>query len=192
MNGGREATTSQVVGLNVRASREQRGMTLRQLAERSQVAKGTLSAVESGRANPTIDTLSAIAEALALPLTDLITAPADPLPHVRRSKPVRLPLDQQRVARWAPGAATELWHLRLQAGHGVDRPAHATGTTEIVLLHSGSLRCGPSGDPATLRPGDAITFAADRPHGYRAGDDQDADATVIMLTPTWAGLTGRV
>lgn len=179
--------TSRLVAINVRAAREQRGLTVLQLAQRSGIAKGTITAVESGRANPTIDTLSAIADALALPLTDLIAPAGDTVPVVRRSRPPQQPLDQQRVARWSSGASTELWHLRLRAGHGVQRPPHADGTVEIVLVHAGALRCGPAAELTTLNPGDAITFPADRDHGYWADGDQDADATVVMLMPSLRG-----
>lgn len=178
---------SRLVAVNVRAAREQRGLTVLQLAQRSGIAKGTITAVESGRANPTIDTLSAIADALALPLTDLIAPGSDAGPRVRRSRPADRPLDQQRVARWSSSASTELWHLRLQAGHGIQRPPHADGTVEIILLHAGTLRCGPATDLATLQPGDTITFPADREHGYWADGDHDADATVVMLTPSLRG-----
>lgn len=180
-------TTAQIVAANVRAARQQRGLTLAQLTERSGIAKGTIITVESGRANPTIETLSCLADALALPLTDIVTPAGDDLPTIRRAGVVEAPLDQQRVARWAHSAANELWNLRLQAGHGVDRAAHANGTVEIILVHSGSLRCGPTGELTVLAAGDTITFRADCDHSYRAGPDCDVDATVVMLMPWAAG-----
>lgn len=120
-------------------------------------------------------------------LTDLIAPGDDAGVHVRRARPADGPLDQQRVARWSFSASTELWHLRLQAGQGIQRPAHAAGTVEIILLHAGALRCGPAAEPTTLHPGDTITFPADCDHGYWADGDQDADATVVMLTPSRRG-----
>ncbi|WP_219108680.1 helix-turn-helix domain-containing protein [Austwickia sp. TVS 96-490-7B] len=175
-------TLAQIVGVNVRTARAQRGLTVAELATRSGVSKGTLVGVESGRSNPTIETLNALADALAVPLTDLISAPATSSPVVRRGAPVRRPVDQQRAARMSHSLLTEVWHLRLAAGQGVEREAHAASTTEVVLVHAGTLRCGPIDDPAVLNVGDSITFDASCRHCYQSAGDGDVDATVVMLT----------
>jgi ribosome-binding protein aMBF1 (putative translation factor) len=51
----------------LKAEREQQGLTLAQLAERSGIDKGAISKLETGRqANPTMDTLSRIAAGLGI------------------------------------------------------------------------------------------------------------------------------
>jgi transcriptional regulator with XRE-family HTH domain len=64
-----------VIGVNIRAYREEVGMSLNQLAERSGISKGYLSALENeerGTRRPSGETLYAIAEALGVTMSDLM------------------------------------------------------------------------------------------------------------------------
>ena len=63
------------VGANIRAYRGEVGMSLNQLAERSGISKGYLSALENeehGPRRPSGETLYAIAEALGVTMSDLM------------------------------------------------------------------------------------------------------------------------
>lgn len=63
------------VGANIRAYREEVGMSLNQLAERSGISKGYLSALENeehGDRRPSGETLYSIAEALGVTMSDLM------------------------------------------------------------------------------------------------------------------------
>ena len=48
-----------------------------ELSRRSGVARGTISALERGEGNPTVDTLYALADALGVPLSSLLAAPSE-------------------------------------------------------------------------------------------------------------------
>lgn len=64
-----------VIGANIRAYREEVGMSLNQLAERSGISKGYLSALENeahATRRPSGETLYAIAEALGVTMSDLM------------------------------------------------------------------------------------------------------------------------
>ena len=58
-------------GMRVRSLRKERGLSLEQLAARSNVALATLSRIENGKGTGTFRTHQRIAEALDLPLTEL-------------------------------------------------------------------------------------------------------------------------
>jgi transcriptional regulator with XRE-family HTH domain len=55
----------------LRRTRTEAGLTLQQLAEKSGLAKETLSRLENNRRKPTFETLSKIAQALDLPVSEL-------------------------------------------------------------------------------------------------------------------------
>lgn len=64
-----------VIGANIRAYREEVGLSLNQLAERSGISKGYLSALENEgneTRRPSGETLYAIAEALGVTISDLM------------------------------------------------------------------------------------------------------------------------
>ena len=51
--------------------RQERGMTLRQLEERSGISRSTLQRLESGQQSPTLDQLDWIADALDVSISQL-------------------------------------------------------------------------------------------------------------------------
>src|SRR5687768_18523538 len=63
------------VGRRLRDLREARGVTLSALARAAGIGKATLSGLENGTRNPTLETLYAVATALDVPLATLLLAP---------------------------------------------------------------------------------------------------------------------
>ncbi|WP_433175720.1 helix-turn-helix domain-containing protein [Actinoallomurus sp. CA-150999] len=181
----RRATSSAAAaaGAQIQRRRRQRGMSQAELARRTGLSKATLSQLEAGAGNPTIDTLDAIAVALSIPLTDLLTRDASPgtvhLPATVASDegPTR-----ELLRRISGGHSLELWRLRLPAHTSIDGVPHAPGTVEHLLVASGRLDAGPADDPRSLSTGDLLAFAGDSPHSYRTGD-VPADVTVVIASP---------
>ena len=60
------------VGARIRALRTERGLSLSSLASEAGIGKGSLSELETGRRNPTLDTLYALAGPLGVPLASLV------------------------------------------------------------------------------------------------------------------------
>ena len=73
---------------NLRRLRIARRLSLSELARATGMSKATLSSVESGRSNPTIETLAALAGALRVSLGELLEEP--PLGEVRIVRAGRL------------------------------------------------------------------------------------------------------
>src|SRR5271165_3121165 len=73
------------IGRNLRRWRMTREMTLSALAEQAGVAKSTVSLIERGQGNPSIDTVWALAAALGVPFASLFhdEPPADDVTVVR-------------------------------------------------------------------------------------------------------------
>jgi len=157
-------------------------MSAAELARRAGLSKATLSGLESGRANPTIDTLDAVAVALGIPLTDLLVPTAATEPEVVRATDVASTPQQEMLRRVSGGHQVEIWRLRLPAHTSYDGVPHAPGTLEHIMVSSGSLSAGPADDPVDLAPGDLVAFPGDAPHTYRT-TSVPADATVIIASP---------
>jgi transcriptional regulator with XRE-family HTH domain len=99
----------------LRVLRAERGLTLRQAAERVRVRPATLSDIEHGRSQPHDVTLAKIAKAYGVPLADLLEEPvplADapqetgPVYHVRR------PHDSMEVSDEVKEASVRLEKVR--------------------------------------------------------------------------------
>jgi transcriptional regulator with XRE-family HTH domain len=174
-----------VVGTTLRRLRAEQGLSLSDLARSSGVAKATLSALEGGRGNPTLETLSALAAALQIPMGDLIT-PADPAPVtvVRSDEGTDIrgtANDLRLIARFTPGATVEVYEAHWPKRSTRNAGGHGPGTREHVFVTRGGLKVGPLGREVGLAGGDYATFAADEPHLYEA-----RAGTRALLLMQWA------
>jgi len=164
------------VGRRVRELRERRDMSLSELARRAAVGKATLSGLEAGTRNPTLDTLHAVAAALDLPLTALLS----PLPTTLRGTAVQI----QVLRVFDDGPVTyELCRMRIPAGLAQRSPAHHTRVTEHATVFAGTLEAGPIDAPLRAGPGDHIEWTADVPHTYAALGDADVEASLLIRYP---------
>jgi transcriptional regulator with XRE-family HTH domain len=178
----------QVVGANLRRLRTEHGRSLSDLARTSGVAKATLSALEGGRGNPTLETLSALAAALEIPMGDLITAADPPRVTIVRSDEGTdraggddIANDLRLIARFTPGGTVELYEAQWPKRSTRNAAGHGPGTREHVFITRGGLKVGPVGREVGLSGGDYATFAADEPHLYEA-----RAGTRALLLMQWA------
>ncbi|WP_203999672.1 helix-turn-helix domain-containing protein [Virgisporangium aurantiacum] len=161
-----------VIAANLRALRADRSMSVVTLASLSGVGRATLTKIEAGHGNPTIDTLYALANALDASLGDLIGAPADPAPAV---EVVRAGAGARVEGAVAARLLDRVYGHRLAEIYDATfstRTRHAdphpAGVVESILVTAGCLRTGPVSAPVDLDAGDFVRFAGDVPHLYRA------------------------
>ena len=87
------------VGTRIRELRAERGMSLADLADASELSKGHLSSVEHGLAAITIQTISRLAKGLAVPALYILTFQADDERAHTAELVRKLPADQVRKLR---------------------------------------------------------------------------------------------
>jgi transcriptional regulator with XRE-family HTH domain len=160
---------------NLRLWRERRGLSASALAREAGISKSTVSELERGHGNPSLDTLWALAKTLNIPLGSLFAGPA------RRSETeIRRLIDAPVIARdgakvvaqllagWRTTGEVEVAVVTL-APHAVRRSrGNAAGVIERAVCMSGLVEVGPEDGSSLLEPGDMLTFRADQPHIYRA------------------------
>ncbi|GAA4544262.1 XRE family transcriptional regulator [Pseudonocardia xishanensis] len=163
------------VGPRVRALRAEQGLSLSQLARRAGLGKATLSGLEAGTRNPTLDTLHSVAAALGVPLTALVAESA----RIQGAA-----VDMALLKVFEDGPATyELYRMRIPAGAAQTSPPHHPGVTEHATVFAGELRAGPLDAPGVAGPGGYLEWAADTPHGYAATGGQDVHASLLIRYP---------
>jgi transcriptional regulator with XRE-family HTH domain len=174
------------IGSNVGELRRRAGLSALELARRSGVARNTLSALEAGRGNPTIETLYALADALGVPLSDLLDKPAPSTGTVRAwegpmiqgaALEARLLETIQRG-----GVIAEVFAIRFRAGKARHAQPHPLGVEERLHLHSGRVRVGPQDAPIELGPDDYARYSGAVPHVYHALEGEPT-GTLLMLVP---------
>jgi transcriptional regulator with XRE-family HTH domain len=174
------------VGTRIRDLRIARGLSLSELSRDSNVAKATLSNIESGEANPTLDTLWHLSMALKVPLSSFFGEVQDEVTVIRANamRPVEgKTLSGRLVTMFDVDAARIEIFTGTLAPNGVqESPAHQRGVTEHIVLHAGRLKVGPRDKEVVLEPGDYIRMDAQQPHSYEALTD-DVLVTLVMQYP---------
>jgi transcriptional regulator with XRE-family HTH domain len=161
------------LGHRIRALRQQHGLSLEALAERSGVSISMLSTVERGRKVPSILVMGQIATALDTPIGRLVDEDGAPRVIVLRAAEQRVIKDRAGIERRSlspvlPGVEFEL--LRFTMAPGVDAgtfPPHRPGSREYLFVDRGTLTLTLAGTDYVLRPGDSIYHDGDCQHGYR-------------------------
>lgn len=165
-----------LIGKRIRTLREQRGITLSALAQRSGLSKGIVSTLEDGRGNPTINTVWRLAEALEVPFGELTRLEADGSWKRINTEGVSVQLiEQGRVQK-----LVETYLMQLAPNTLREAEPHPAGVEERVLLARGLLLVGESACSRHLQPGEDLVFRADRPHFYQSG--QDPVTAVVSIT----------
>ena len=169
-------STATVLGANLRRLRVAARMSLSELARATGVGKATLSAVENGRGNPTVDTLATLAAAFGVPVADLLDTPEAPPVTVVRAR------DREGVDAVGRLAGGELQRALLPARSDIELPAQAAAARAHVVVTRGTLVAGPVEHVTELGRGDYASFPADRPYILRTGA-RAAEAVMVVERP---------
>ncbi|MEV6347668.1 XRE family transcriptional regulator [Actinoplanes sp. NPDC051851] len=182
MNADPTSEAGLAVGQRVRRLRLAQGTSLSALARAAGIGKATLSGLEHGTRNATLETLHAVAGVLGVPVTALLLEPGAPpaqMAEVRGSAvtPRLLTVFHE------PGVTFELLTIRVRPGVLQRSPAHAPGVTEHLTTIQGVLRAGRADAPAIVRPGEHHAWQADTAHVYEALGDEEATAVLLIRSP---------
>lgn len=175
------------IALNFRRVRLERYVSLGELSRTSGVSKGTLSALESGTGNPTVETLDALADTLGVTV-GMLVADAGTHPRVMRAEQGEWvegsAVGLRRVDRLLGRGMIDMYEAAFVAGVRRESEGHAPGVLEHLLVTSGRLLVGPIAETSELGEGDRITFAGDGPHVYEAiGNDARAVLLISYVRP---------
>jgi transcriptional regulator with XRE-family HTH domain len=179
--------TVTAIAANVRRLRAERGLSAAGLARASGVARATLTELEAGRGNPTVETLYGIASVLGVTLADLLGEVESPAVEVVRAgegPQVGGPVLAARLLRQTAveRARVEFYELRVTPGRVRRADPHGAGVVEQLLVWEGRLRCGPEVEPVVVGVGDFVAFDGSVAHVYEALDGAVL-ASLVMLSP---------
>jgi transcriptional regulator with XRE-family HTH domain len=174
------AASLDLVGPRLRKVREQRGVTLTEVAERTGISKSTLSRLETGQRKPSLELLLPLARAYRVPLDDLVGAPEVGDPRIRL-KPRRvhgrtvLPLTRH------PGGV-QAWKIVIPADQTTPQPRAHDGYEWLYVL-TGRMRLVLGDRDLVLEPGEAADFDTRLPHWFGSAGDGPAEVLSIFGRP---------
>jgi transcriptional regulator with XRE-family HTH domain len=169
------------IGNVIRHLRQQRGLSLRQVAESADLSASFLGAVERGESDISVGRLSLVAEVLGHDLASLLGY------SLRQSQPRRVRPDEQ--VRMRRGKGIELTAMRIPgtnlelllatlAPHSKDQPVTHAGL-DILLVLEGEVVLRLDDTDYPLGAGECVVWPSSHEHAIR--NDSDAPARAIGL-----------
>ena len=176
---------SDVVAQNLRALREQRNLSLTQLAELTGVSKSMLRQIEIGQSNPTVATVWKVANGLRVPFTALMTRQE----HEVSVQPFkgRDPLMGEDagyrlypLVLFDPQRALEVYYVEIDPGVSLDADPHQGNTEEHVFVSRGPIEVTVDRKTYTVQTEHELRFPANCPHGYHNPGPEMATAMMLI------------
>ena len=160
-----------VLAGNLRRARLELGLSLSELSRRSKIGKATLSQLEAGAGNPTIETVFSLSRALEVPISDLLDHQEPSGLTVVRAAEVEVLSGEGVDLRplrgiESGGALFEVYDQQVRTGRRQDSLGHVG--MEHTIVQSGRLAVRVDDRDVDLGPGDYVGFDARLPHSYSA------------------------
>ncbi len=180
------------IAARIRSWRDEAGLTLQQLGDRSSVSASTIHKIENLQTVPTIAVLLKVAHGLNRRPSELL-AEVD----VGRQVAVMRRDDRQTFSVTDKGAIEHLvgtiprnkldvWRVRIEPGVGAGMEGHEPWQFHgemIMLVEEGEVRADIGGDVFEIGPGDSIHFDPSLPHCWVASSEKSAQAVVVAIIP---------
>lgn len=178
-----------VLSNNISKIREERGLTISGMAERSGISKSILSDIENGIGEPTIETIWAIANTLDVPFGVLVTDVDGISTDTKQIKSTHTGSNVKLIERTGTDHPIEVYTVDFPAGQRQESKAHPIGVIETVSVISGALLVGEIDKPRLIHAGESYAFPADVPHIYEPYGI-DAKTIIKIEYPVKESLTG--
>ncbi|MDR3591037.1 MAG: helix-turn-helix domain-containing protein [Negativicutes bacterium] len=170
--------------------RNQRGLSIRQLAEKTNVTSSLLSQIERGLANPSLNTLRMIASALEIPLFSFFIEAVDTKDLIVRAdtrKQITFPSNNGEYSLLSPdlSGALEMMLMKLPPRtQSAEHPmAHAGEEVAYILQSEVVLYLADSVE--VLHVGDSVKFPPGIKHKWENKGDTEAIIIFAITPPTF-------
>lgn len=162
-----------VIASSLRRERARAGLSLTEAARRAGIAKSTLSQLESGAGNPSVETLWALSVTLDVPFARLVEPQRPRVQVIRAGEGPTVSSERANymctlLASCPPNARRDLYLISTEPGIPRRSDPHMPGVTEHVVLSSGRASIGIAENPVEMRPGDYIAYPGDVAHVFEA------------------------
>ncbi len=177
------------ISRRVRRWREQQGLSLHELASRSDVAASTIQKIETEQMVPSVAVLLKVARGLGRRPAELVgDEPEEHEVVLLRAKrhPTITTGREMRVERLSGDLfdpAIELWRIQLQPGRGSGKGDYSYDGEEVVICEEGQVTYRVGGEDYVLEAGDTLHFKAALPHQWWNSGDTPARFVVAGSYP---------
>ena len=162
---------NQTIGKRLKKTRQNRNMTLDELAEGTGVSKPMLGQIERGQSSPTVTTLWKIATGMKIPFSSFLQEQGAEYTVVDLQE--RDVLIEENGAMkvytlfaFDPIRSCEAFYIEFESGCRHKSDKHNDGVEEYIFVTHGKLDMVLNETKITLREKQAVRFEANIPHSY--------------------------
>lgn len=162
---------NQTIGKRLKKTRQNRNMTLDELAEVTGVSKPMLGQIERGQSSPTVTTLWKIATGMKIPFSSFLQEQGAEYTVVDLQE--RDVLIEENGAMkvytlfaFDPIRSCEAFYIEFESGCKHMSDKHNDGVEEYIFVIHGKLDMVLNGTEITLGERQAVRFEANIPHSY--------------------------
>lgn len=176
---------NELIGVNLKRLREERGYSIGKLSEIVQVSKSMLSQIEKGETNPSVGTIWKIANGLRVSFTSLLNENIDTFRVVRKAKVQPITQDDEGYAifpyfPYSSDKKFEMYSVELAPNSEHYSEAHVKGVEEYFLVTRGCIKVMIGHESVVLETGDAIDFIAEKEHRYQNLGDEPGTGVIVL------------
>ncbi len=173
-----------VIAASLQRERRRLGLSLAEVARRAGIAKSTLSQLESGTGNPSVETLWALSVTLDVPFARLVEPPRPNVQVIRSGEGPTFASERAHyvatlLSSSPPNARRDIFLVSVQPGAPRESDPHMPGVIEHVVLSTGRALVGLADDPVVLHPGDYIAYPGDEEHVFKA---LEPDTVAVLVS----------
>ncbi|HEY5584598.1 MAG TPA: XRE family transcriptional regulator [Ruminiclostridium sp.] len=177
-----------VIAENLKGLREQRKLSLDNLAKLSGVSKSMLGQIERGEVNPTVLTVWKISNGLKISFTQLMSRPEADIEFVDKSEMQPLVEDKGKIRNFPvfPFDSTrrfEMYSLEIDESGYLSSEAHPEGTQEFITIFFGEVTISIGSEYFVVKTGNSIRFKADCPHTYKNTGNGICTLSMVIYYP---------
>lgn len=159
-----------LVSENIKRIRQEKNLSLGDLAKLSDVSKSMLAQIERGEGNPTLSTLWKIANGMQVSFNTLISQPKLPykVTKLAEIEPILDMNGELKNYSLFSDIENNFSVYQIEVGKEISwiSEAHLHGTAEFVIVIQGTLEIKLEEKTFILKKGENLWFKADVPHSY--------------------------
>ena len=177
------------LGERLRAIRQLRRKTLKEVASPAGISESFLSQLERGRTNATIATLQRLSTALGIEVSDLF-ATGRPGPRVLRREAREFvawgELGRKALLTPKPFHSLEVVVARFEAGGSTgDEPYTHGDSEELLVVVEGDVHLQLGTELHELAAGDSVHYQSSTPHRVSNLGDEAAEVMFVISPPSY-------
>ena len=175
------------VAAAVKTARENRDLSIRELAQRSGCSASSISQIERNLVEPRLGTLVALASAMRMTVAQLMSDQdimGVPQRDTQRRWIERTGLHRETALTARPFASFEAFKIQIQPGgaHAESRITHGD-SQEFLYVVSGQVTLELGKEVFLLGAGDSIEYQSSVPHRYLNKDDELVELIWVASPP---------